>query len=67
MYDNACRYAPWWMDVEVLRPDSHTRQRLNEAAGLPAAAPNGNSQPPMPREVYESLPDDLRPMVRHRL
>ncbi len=64
----AVRFSPWWMDVETLVPHSHERQRLLEETRKVDPAVNvGNSQPPMPREVWERLPDELRPLLWHRV
>lgn len=54
------RYAPWWLDLEVLMPGSDMRQRMVEEPGLPE-----NEVPSVPPEVYESLPDKVKPLYRH--
>ena len=61
----AIRYAPWWMDVGVVQPGSPTRERLAEAAGVDEFV--GNTQPALRQAVYDSLPPELQPLVRHRL
>ena len=54
------RFAPWWLNLDVLRPDSDERRRLVDEAGL-----NDNLVPPVPTEVFEQLPDAVRPLFRH--
>jgi ectoine hydroxylase-related dioxygenase (phytanoyl-CoA dioxygenase family) len=64
----AVRFSPWWMDVETLVPNSHERQRLlEETRKVDPAVNAGNTQPAMPREVWERLPDELRPLLWHRV
>ena len=56
----AVRYAPKWLNLEVLMPGSDERRRLvDEAAGTE------NVVPPVSRAVYESLPDHVKPLYRH--
>jgi len=54
------RYAPWWLNLDTLRPgtDDHTRI---------VAANNGKDSvvPGISRAVYERLPAVIQPMVRH--
>ncbi len=54
------RYAPWWLDLEVLMPGSDTRQCMVEEPGL-----SENEVPAVSLEVYESLPEKVRPLYRH--
>lgn len=56
------RYAPWWLDLSVLQPDSPTRQRLLQATGK-----GENQVPPVPKAVYEQLPDPVKPLFVHWL
>ena len=64
----AVRYSPWWMDVETLVPDSDERQRLlDETRKVDPDVNVGNFQPPMPREVWDRLPDELQPLLWHRV
>jgi hypothetical protein len=54
------RYAPWWLNLEVLRPGSVERQQIVDAEGG-----KENELPPIPAESFEKLPDDVRPLFRH--
>ena len=54
------RYAPWWLNLEPLDPDSEMRKQWVEEPGL-----TGNIVPRMPRDVYESLPKNVQPLYRH--
>ena len=54
------RYAPWWLDLEVLMPGSDMRQHMVEESGL-----TENEVPPVPPAVYESLPEKVKPLYRH--
>ncbi|CAN5749108.1 hypothetical protein BH10CHL1_BH10CHL1_00110 [soil metagenome] len=56
------RYAPWWLDLSVLRPGSSTRERLLQATGK-----SENQTPPMQHAVYESLPASVKPFFVHWL
>lgn len=54
------RYAPWWLDLSVLRPGSATRQRLQQATG------KGENQVPLvPAAVYAGLPEAVKPLYAH--
>ncbi|MEZ4734418.1 MAG: phytanoyl-CoA dioxygenase family protein [Caldilineaceae bacterium] len=54
------RYAPWWLDLSVLQPNSATRQRLQEATGR-----RENQVPLMPQAVYAGLPAQTQPLFAH--
>lgn len=56
------RYAPWWLDLTPLDPDSAQRRRLVEATGK-----SGASVPRLPRAVYEALPVKVKPLYEHWL
>jgi hypothetical protein len=56
----AVRYAPWWLDLEVLRPESHQRQRMCNESGK-----SDNIVPSIRRDVFDRLPDAVRPLYRH--
>lgn len=56
----AVRYAPWWLNLEVLRPESEDRKWLCQQTG------NGeNRVPSIRRDVFEQLPADVQPLYRH--
>jgi hypothetical protein len=64
----AVRFSPWWMDVETLAPDGSERQRLLEATRrADADVSEGNFQAPVPFTIWESLPEDLKPLLWHRV
>lgn len=56
----AVRYAPWWLNVDSLMPESDQRKRMVEEV-------DGHEpqQSPVPREVFERLPEKVRPLFRH--
>ena len=64
----AVRFSPWWMDVETLAPGGSERQRLLDVSRqVDPTVQAGGFQPPMPRTVWEQLPDELRPLLWHRV
>ena len=56
----AIRYAPWWLNLEVLRTGSEDRKRMVEECGG-----TENQVPLVTREVFENLPDEVKPLFRH--
>lgn len=56
----AVRYAPWWLNLEVLRPESDERRRMCDESGR-----SENCVPSIRRDVYERLPERIRPLYRH--
>jgi hypothetical protein len=56
----AVRYAPWWLNLAPLRPDSDARKQLCEETGL-----GENVVPAVRRDVLERLPEDVRVLYRH--
>jgi len=54
------RYAPWWLNLEVLMPGSEERKRMVEEPGL-----TENEVPPVPVDVYNRLPENVQPLYRH--
>ena len=56
----AIRYAPWWLNLEVLRPGSAERQRMCRESGQ-----DDNRVPSVPDDVYAQLPDDVQPLFQH--
>lgn len=57
----AIRWAPWWLNLAVLRPGSDERARMVDEPGA-----RDNQVPPVPRAVYDGLPADV-PLFRHWL
>ena len=56
----AVRFAPWWLNLEVLRPNSFLRQRMVGQRNQP-----DDPIPPMARPVYDRLPDQVKPLFQH--
>ena len=56
----AVRYAPWWLNLEVLRPESDERRRMVDELDK-----TDNQVPSLPREVFEQLPENVKPLYRH--
>ena len=54
------RYAPWWLNLDVLMPGSVERTRMVDETGG-----RENEVPPVPPEVYETLPEKVKPLFRH--
>ncbi|MFN8488586.1 MAG: phytanoyl-CoA dioxygenase family protein [Caldilineaceae bacterium] len=54
------RYAPWWLDLGVLRPGSRARARLQSLTGQ-----SENQVPPVPLAVFEELPETVQPLYAH--
>ncbi len=54
------RYAPWWLNLDTLRPGTVDHQEI-------VAANNGKDSvvPPLSREVFDRLPEPLKPMLRY--
>lgn len=56
----AVRYAPWWLNLDSLDPDSDFRKQLVDEPGL-----TENVVPRIDPQVYASLPEDVQPLYRH--
>ena len=56
----AIRFAPWWLNLEVLRPGSFLRRTMVESRGKPDGA-----VPALPREVFATLPETVKPLFHH--
>jgi hypothetical protein len=54
------RYAPWWLNLDVLRPGSVERRRMADETGM-----RENEVVPVPLHIYEALPSDVKPLFRH--
>ncbi len=54
------RYAPWWLNTNVLRPGSRDRHQVVEQHGG-----QDNEVKLLSRETYDQLPDDVKPLVYH--
>jgi ectoine hydroxylase-related dioxygenase (phytanoyl-CoA dioxygenase family) len=56
----AVRYAPWWLNLEVLRPESDERKRMVAETGAAE-----NQVPSVPPDVFQRLPARVKPLYRH--
>ncbi len=54
------RYIPWWFNAEILMPGSEERRRMVDEPGL-----KENEMPAVEPEVYEGLPEAVKPLYRH--
>ena len=54
------RYAPWWLNLDVLMSGSDERARIVDEVGK-----TENNVPPIPPDVYDAFPDDVKPLFRH--
>ena len=53
------RYGPWWLNLDSSVKGSAENQHM-EALGMITGG-----QPPLSRDIYDSLPEDVRPLLRH--
>lgn len=56
----AIRWAPWWLNLDVLMPGSDERRRLVDETGLV-----DNQVPAVDPEVFRNLPTAVQPLFRH--
>ena len=56
----AVRYAPWWLNLDILRPGSIERIQMVDEPGR-----DENEQVPVPASVFASLPEQVKPLYRH--
>jgi len=56
----AVRYAPWWLNLDILMPGSPERVRMVDEAGK-----TENDVAAVPLDVYEALPENVKPLYRH--
>ena len=54
------RYAPWWLNLEILRPGSGERGLIVDDPGR-----KENKVPSIPCEVYQDLAAEVKPLFRH--
>lgn len=54
------RYAPWWLNLDTLRPGTIDHEDI-------VAANNGKDSvvPGLDRAVYDTLPESIKPLVRY--
>ena len=56
----AVRFAPWWLNLDVLMPGSVERTRMVDETGI-----MDNVVVPVPQHVYDGLPENVKPLFRH--
>jgi len=56
----AIRFAPWWLDVSILRPGSRKRAQMVDEPDMLE-----NEAPALARDVYENLSGPTRELFRH--
>lgn len=56
----AIRFAPWWLDVSILRPGSRKRAQMVDEPGVLE-----NEAPSLAHAVYGEMGEDVRPLFRH--
>ncbi len=54
------RYAPWWLNLDVLMPGSDERARMIDETGL-----DENEVAPISPDVYARLPESAKPLFQH--
>ena len=54
------RYAPWWLNLDILMPGSQERGCMVDETGG-----KENEVEPITRDVYSSLVEDVKPLFRH--
>ena len=56
----AVRYAPWWLNLDILMPGSPERVRMLVEDGK-----TENDVVAVPPDVYAALPENVKPLYRH--
>ncbi len=54
------RYAPWWLNLDVLMPGSRERKIIVDEPGI-----FGSSYPAVTQEAYDRINDIAKPLFRH--
>ena len=57
-------FAPWWLNLDVLDPNSADGQRMASEAGSGRATASP-SMPKIPLESFESFPENVKPLYHH--
>ena len=53
-------YAPWWLNVNPAEKDTTEKELIEKATGK-----KQTTQGTLPRAVYETLPEEVKPLYRH--
>ncbi|MDP6446591.1 MAG: phytanoyl-CoA dioxygenase family protein [Pirellulaceae bacterium] len=56
----AVRFAPWWLHLDVLRPESSERKRMCEESGA-----SENIVPSIRPDAFDRLPSTVQPLYQH--
>ena len=56
----AIRYAPWWLNLDILMPNSPERKHMVDQQNK-----KENEVPHVPQAVYDQLPTAVKPLYRH--
>ncbi len=54
------RYAPWWLNLNPTLTG-----RPEHSAMVVETGGKNYEMPPVKKDVYEALPDDVKPLYRH--
>lgn len=54
------RFAPWWLNLDTLRPGTVDHRNIVEA-NMGA----DSTVPALPRDIYERLPQDVKPLLQY--
>ncbi len=54
------RYAPWWINLNPLKPGTRERRQMVEKTGG-----QDSEVALLPQSIYENLPEDLKPLIDH--
>ena len=54
------RYAPWWLNLDPLRPGTIDREDIVDATGGVNA-----EVPSLPASVFERLPEEVKGLLRY--
>ncbi len=56
------RYAPWWLNLQTLRPGTPDHRQIVEAN-----KGHDSRVEPVPRSIYDRLPESAKPLVFHMI
>ncbi len=57
-------FAPWWLNLDVLDPNSPDGQRMAAEAGTGRATASP-AMPKIPPEAFEAFPENVKPLYYH--
>ena len=56
------RYAPWWLNLEVFRPNSFDRKKIIEEKNK-----FGSLYPSVKKDAFSKINDEVKPLFEHWL